>query len=155
MKISWTFDKLIEIMKRNTFNHANVNCAYCSTTASAVAVNSLLPCRDVCVRVSETRSNLLLFFVLLATMKWNETKRAQYTKNKKISNGYSFPNNTLWPVQNYTHTHTRAHTFERAHVEGKFANLGVSVSVRRICEIEPLSARQGQLNLISIFIKYR
>lgn len=110
MKISWKFDKLIEIMKRNTFNYANVNCAYCSTTASAVAVNSLLPCRDVCVRVSETRSNLLLFFVLLATMKWNETKRAQYTKNKKISNGYSFPNNTLWPVQNYTHTHTPAHT---------------------------------------------
>lgn len=63
----------------------------------------------------------------------------------------------LYGLCRITHTHTlnRAHTFERAHVKGKFANLGVSVSVRRICEIEPLSERQGQLNLISIFIKYR
>lgn len=81
-------------------------------------------------------------------------KRAQYTKNKKILMGIPFQI-ILYGLCRITTTHTHAHTFECAHVKGKFATLGVSVSVWQICEIEPLSARQGQLNLISIFIKYR
>lgn len=109
MKISWKFDKLIEIMKRNTFNYANVNCAYCSTTASAVAVNSLLPCRDVCVRVSETRSNLLLF--LCCWPRWNEMKRnvRSTLKIRKFLMGIPFQI-ILYGLCRITHTHTPAHT---------------------------------------------
>lgn len=59
----------------------------------------------------------------------------------------------LYGLCRITHAHTHAHTFERAHVKGKFATLRVC-QFGKFVKLEPYQ-RQVQVNLISIFIKYR